>query len=782
MINHLTNKFKHYVIWRIVIVSLVIISVAFALIGSVVSQISQDYAALYTSEVVCNMEAYLTTKNLIVDQLDKMDSLYTYLAAPTQEHLNILNDDVKKINVFSEEDTLFFADIRTRSMHFWGENGFEYVGTLDEQRAEDQWFYRSLSSKSRINLNIDRDRFIDVFNVWINYQMMVDGEVVGICGVGLSLDRFLEEIHFLETNQGAQSIVVNQFGAIQIALDQNKILQNSFSAEVPYQNSLFSFYDTETFRTEILEYFTLQAPNVFTLKDSEFNYAAIENIENSNWHVLTFYKSKSLVTFTRFLPLFVFIGFFLIVLSILVIRRFDKMLGRPFTQLIQSLNKSSESDLTYIEGMDREDEFGEIARSVEKLSRKWVQDIPVGIFHVTDSLEVLYGNKTFLALFGVSDIQTLNHAIVEKPHTVFPSKEVKQWLTGLMGENEPSYRFEMELANERRETFWADIRLIRKENYYEGTIIPIKERRAHVNAVIDIARTDALTGLLNQRGLSQLLVNEIAKIPEQLSVIFIDLDRFKWINEMYGHDVCDQVLLEVVELVQSQLIEEHHFARWSGEAFVVVLPGIDLSRSKEIAERLRAKIEASRFTSVAQLTASFAISPYLVGDTLDVLFTRLVALKNTAKAKGRNCVESYQFVEIPIIHMPWQTQYECGEKDIDSEHRLLFEMVNIAMTDHFKRLTPKHQLDELRKIVDMLKNHFKHEEDILRGRGYPAERLNDHVLKHLELIQSVEQRFVKVVENHVAWIDFYMYLISEVIYKHMIEEDKLFFDFFKGKN
>lgn len=779
MINRLTNKFKRYVVWRIILVSVVLMSLSYGLTMVLVTQISKDYATLYTSKVVCNMESYLSTKNVIVDQLDKMDSLYVYLDHPTPENLARLNEDVKKINVSSNEDILFFADTKTRSMHFWKDDGFEFVGTLDEQVPEDQWFYRSLSSKSRINLNIDRDRFIDVFNVWINYQMFDEGHVIGICGVGLSLDQFLKEIHFLESNQGAQSIVVNQFGAIQIAMDQSKILQNSFSAEVPLENSLFSMHSSTPFREEILNYFTTKEASAYTLNRSEFDYAAIENIDNSNWHVLTFFKSQSLVDYWRFLPLFLFILLFLGVLLILVIQRFDKLLGKPFIKLVHSLNPSEIESQATVYGLERNDEFGEIARSIEKLSKKWVQDIPVGVFHITDSLEILYANKVFLSLFGSVDIQELNHAIIEKPHTFFASKDLKFWLIDLMRQKDTSFRFEMEFANQQRENFWADVRLLKKDHYFEGTMIPINERRAHVNSVVDIAKTDALTGLINLRGLHHYLVDLFKTIPEQASLILVDIDRFKWVIKMYGHDVCDHLLVDLVEVLEDHILEPHLIARGDSGAFVIVLPETPLTRSSEIAEQIRAAIESFAFESVAQITASFAVTPYLIGDTVESIVTRLDNLKHIAKAKGRNRVEAYQYMEIPIIHMPWQTQYESGHDEIDSEHRLLFEMVNIAMTDNFKHLTPKHQLDELQKIVNMVKMHFKNEEATLERYQYPESLLSEHVLKHMELVKSIEEKLLGVLENHARWIDFYMYLISDVVYKHMIEEDQKFFEFLK---
>jgi diguanylate cyclase (GGDEF)-like protein len=110
----------------------------------------------------------------------------------------------------------------------------------------------------------------------------------------------------------------------------------------------------------------------------------------------------------------------------------------------------------------------------------------------------------------------------------------------------------------------------------------------------EMSRRDVLTGLYNRRHLGELMA-AIAHGPEHplgsTTVIIVDIDHFKQINDRYGHAVGDQILRAVAELLRNAA--GHVVGRWGGEEFLVVAPGVDLSYGSALAERLRAAVEAA---------------------------------------------------------------------------------------------------------------------------------------------------------------------------------------------
>lgn len=776
----LTNRFKIYVISIIILTTTILLTTVFVHTDKVLDGIGQDYAMLYTKEIAHNIESFLNENKVLVDQMNALESLKMYISNPSDENKIRLDKEVGLLKNIQNGNDLFFADEKSKNMYFWRDNNFEFVGHLDYKLPQDKWFFKTLESDKPVNLNVDRDRFIDKMNVWINYQVFEDETLVGVNGIGLDLSQFLKAIKVVDETQQSRTLIINQFGAVQVSLDQKNIQENSFSEDVPIEKSLFAVYDDDVYRKDIVRYLNDPESSIFYIGHPQYDFVAIEPIEQSNWHVLTYYEATQLVDYSSVFPVFGVILFVVLCLSILVIRRFNRLLGVPFDQLIMSLNQDWVGDKVQIHGAHRNDEFGEIARSVERLSKKIIQNIPVGVFHITYSLEVTYANTTFLKSFLIDNLDTFNQAIIERPHLVFASKEMKPWLHGLLEEQKDDYRFEAEFLKSNRDKFWAEVRLVRKEGFYEGILINIQEQKNYVESLVEMAKTDALTGLFNRRALNEILQNAIEGEPERLTLILFDLDHFKKVNDTYGHDVGDMVLLETVKSVYSCIPVDAIFTRWGGEEFLIVLSNYDLEDGHVLAEMIRRTIEEHSFKVVGKVTASFGVAPYLKGDTVEALFARADKVMLSSKMNGRNRVSIFETATAPLIHLPWQSKYECGDSTIDFEHQLLFEMANIGFTEEKQLMSPEMKIQELEHILTLIKTHFKNEEVTLENYHYPSSLLNEHATIHKKLLDKMYEKLEQVKKDSVQWVDFYMFLIQEVIFKHMIEEDKQYYDFIKN--
>ena len=159
-----------------------------------------------------------------------------------------------------------------------------------------------------------------------------------------------------------------------------------------------------------------------------------------------------------------------------------------------------------------------------------------------------------------------------------------------------------------------------------------------------LARTDGLTGLANRRTLDEVLASEIARAQRQgkdLSILMADLDRFKSINDQYGHISGDHVLAGAAAVFGSELRPYDLAARYGGEEFVLVLPGTSTNDAIVIAERIRRRVEKITVPSCPrQITISLGVASWRVGEASKQFVARADEALYSAKRSGRNRVEA----------------------------------------------------------------------------------------------------------------------------------------------
>jgi diguanylate cyclase (GGDEF)-like protein len=154
-----------------------------------------------------------------------------------------------------------------------------------------------------------------------------------------------------------------------------------------------------------------------------------------------------------------------------------------------------------------------------------------------------------------------------------------------------------------------------------------------------LSTIDALTKALNRHGIEQFVESlQAANLPT--SVIVIDLDHFKRINDHRGHYDGDRVLQAVGELLRLHSRNTDGLGRWGGEEFVLVCPGASLSKAASLAEKLRERIMQANFLpeDPVVITASFGVATSAAGADFDDTFRQADQALYLAKSRGRNCV------------------------------------------------------------------------------------------------------------------------------------------------
>lgn len=153
------------------------------------------------------------------------------------------------------------------------------------------------------------------------------------------------------------------------------------------------------------------------------------------------------------------------------------------------------------------------------------------------------------------------------------------------------------------------------------------------------AQTDKLTGLLNRAKIDDVLLKEAyrsSRYDTHLSLILIDIDFFKTVNDEYGHHIGDTVLQEFSALIRNHIRQEDILGRWGGEEFMVICPETPIEGAYDMAEHLRKLVEGYTFTGAGKKTASFGIVEYRHGESMNELFERVDQALYEAKSLGRN--------------------------------------------------------------------------------------------------------------------------------------------------
>lgn len=180
------------------------------------------------------------------------------------------------------------------------------------------------------------------------------------------------------------------------------------------------------------------------------------------------------------------------------------------------------------------------------------------------------------------------------------------------------------------------------------TFTDITKRKALEASLMKLSREDPLTGLYNRRTILDLLeeeINRVLRYKHPLSVLMMDIDHFKQINDQWGHPAGDEVLKSFAAKCQSVMRENDKMGRFGGEEFVMVLPETGTADASLVAERIREmtsemNTKAKRGATEIPVTVSIGVTTASDGDDVEAVIARADDAMYQAKSRGRNCVVS----------------------------------------------------------------------------------------------------------------------------------------------
>jgi len=174
----------------------------------------------------------------------------------------------------------------------------------------------------------------------------------------------------------------------------------------------------------------------------------------------------------------------------------------------------------------------------------------------------------------------------------------------------------------------------------ELQFLNIKLKEAHMRAD-DLAHHDPLTGLFNRRALMKIIDHEINRNYRNghpMSLVIIDIDHFKLINDRFGHEIGDKILQSFSDILNSSVRKIDKVARWGGEEFMILNPDTVLDGAVFLGEKIRETIQQSVFPGSVEVTISCGIGQYRTGESFNDFYKRIDAALYEAKEGGRNRV------------------------------------------------------------------------------------------------------------------------------------------------
>ena len=314
-----------------------------------------------------------------------------------------------------------------------------------------------------------------------------------------------------------------------------------------------------------------------------------------------------------------------------------------------------------------------------------------------------------------------------------------------------------------------------------------RELQQTVAELEQVASTDKLTGAWNRHRLEEGVRSEMDRLnryQHPLSLLILDIDCFKPINDQHGHATGDAVLKRLTTLLQAKLRSADSLARWGGEEFVILCPNTERSTAAMLAERLRRDVAMAKFPEAGAVTVSIGVAECEPGESWEQWFERADEALYRAKTGGRNQVQAApetpqragpeQYVVANFVQLVWHPAYECGNELVDRGHRQLFADANELLS----AILSEHAVEQVNAIVDRLVAdillHFGDEEAVIVAAGFPAAA--EHIVLHRALVDQALQ-LTKAYRTGTKGVgDVFQFLAYDVVTKHMLGADRLFFD------
>jgi diguanylate cyclase (GGDEF)-like protein len=276
--------------------------------------------------------------------------------------------------------------------------------------------------------------------------------------------------------------------------------------------------------------------------------------------------------------------------------------------------------------------------SLETIKKRWLIVIAIGVVTILGIIDYLTGFELSFSFFYLIPVTMIAWVIGRNMGLAFSALSATVWFTSnlLSGESLSS-------------PFIGVWNTMIRFGFYAVVTVLLSELRHALEEERLLASTDPLTGALNRRSFStiaekKMIISEVNKHPYTL--VYIDLDNFKVINDSLGHAAGDMVLKAVVDTIQSQIRSSDFLTRLGGDEFAILLTDIDQEHAEIIVQRLQSSLLEKMAVNGWEITFSIGVLTVVsMPESVDKLVSLTDSLMYDVKIKGKNAIKYSVFEE-----------------------------------------------------------------------------------------------------------------------------------------
>ena len=597
----------------------------------------------------------------------------------------------------------YFAAFVKSKNYYFNDAKNSYAGKqlqykLSSTNKNDSWFYDVLSDNQAYRINVDTDDFLGTTYIWINYDVHIDGQVVGIVGTGMDFTRFVRESVGIE-QEGVRNFFINRYLDVQLERDSTLQKEKAVDKVNGEHQKISEFFTKPEDREAIsaaVDYLRVHQEAIRTFwveYGGTQKLLGMSYLPDIEWFSLTLIDETELEIIKDFSIFPVLCLLFLIIL-IAVALALHFLIIRPLGELkasMQNVEKGNyEVDLIPVKSAEIEELSREFMKMIAyvrtnnlELEDK-IKERTLGLLQseaklntILDSVEAfiyikdIHHNYIYANKKACEKIGTTQEELYGKSDDAFFDEKTSQMIRKIDLE---VIHMGHKITTEDRfilKDYPIDMTCIStKIPLYdeEGTIYglcgistDITERKKTEELIRELAFHDSLTGLPNRRLFHERFTHLLlqTKRAQKFGALFVlDLDNFKPLNDAHGHNAGDLLLIEVAKRLQMCVRQVDVVARFGGDEFLVALGelGVDEHVAKEEALKVASKIrlhvnapyvlmldyeeESKVITHECSVSIGVTLFSHLKQKEV-ILFGEADQAMYVAKQKGRNCVEFY---------------------------------------------------------------------------------------------------------------------------------------------
>ncbi len=686
----LVNKMRFTNILAINVIVIVFLVSVIAIIATFRTRLIDIYTRYHITRVRHAIELEMSNEITYIKTLSKSAPVVNWFKNPefetraenlimknTDEYTSLTHDGLI-LTLVKEQKTLLFEP----DNYYRGNTVLKELDFSIEELERDEYLLEK--SYHDYILSINSNSLSGINNLWFTAGVYDDSEFLGTISFSMNFDKIANQLLDLDLDTIAIHLV-----------DSNGYIKSSSSIDYRY---LWKFENTNIIEeiddTEFTNYFNkisdsndlyinLNNPQVFKsdYNDGEIIATALP-IGGTPWSVVSIASRQDLIESFVDESVLLYLLIIIVLLYMLLSISTEIIFKKPFSHLTKSLANFKTNKSAEIYGTSREDEIGFISNTFKELSTQLVENnmelertvskrtdelknlnielagnqnrlkklfnsLPLGIITFNGDGELVSCNDYALSLFEIETFEDLKYILANNPETIhFIENYNDVILSTRINAFEPVQR---ELRTKNAKFFWADIRILYVPSNLGGTtdlfdvfisnITKVKNNELELQKK---AYYDELTGLRNRRYLDDYLADFFTNAEnegEKFTMIILDIDNFKKINDKFGHDIGDVTLKTLADILTNTVRNTEIVARWGGEEFVVLLPKCDERIGEALAERLRRKVATSDFVEVQNITITLGVAEKDPSESMDAWFKRADQALYLGKHSSKNVVK-----------------------------------------------------------------------------------------------------------------------------------------------